>query len=115
MIDLSPLGHALAAVVLQCVLGFTRGRWIVGGAMGCIWFIAREHTQAEYRWIALFGQGKRANMPWYGGFDYRVWNMGSLLDWLVPVAACIVVYMIVRRAERPISRRPESAARHQDG
>lgn len=100
MIDLSPLGHALAAVVLQCIVGLTRGRWAVGGAIGCIWFIAREQTQAEYRWIALFGQGKRANMPWYGGFDYRVWNMGSLLDWLAPVAACIIVCLIVRAQKR---------------
>lgn len=110
MIDLSPLGHALAAVVLQCLFGITRGRWAIGGAIGCIWFIAREHTQAEYRWIALFGHGKRANMPWYGGFDYRVWNMSSLLDWLVPVAACIILFLLVRAQKRIATYRALSSA-----
>lgn len=66
----------------------------MGGAIGCIWFIAREHTQAEYRWIAQLGAGRRANMPWWGGFDRRAWNLPSLLDWFVPVLACTVVYFV---------------------
>ncbi len=91
-LDLSPLCHALAALAVQCALGLTIGAWFSGGAIGCIWFIAREHTQAEYRWIAQFGAGKRANMPWWGGFSWRAWNIPSLLDWLVPVLACSAVY-----------------------
>lgn len=93
-VDLTPIGHAIAAVALQCAIGLVFGMWGVGGALGCIWFIAREHTQAEYRWIAEFGNGKRANMPWWGGFDPRVWDKASLLDWLVPVAACLAFYVI---------------------
>lgn len=93
-IDYSPLFHAIATTTLQCLVGLTTGMWGVGGALGCIWFIAREQTQAEYRWIALFGHGKRANMPWWGGFDWRAWNLPSLLDWLVPVLACTVVWVI---------------------
>lgn len=92
-IDYSPLGHAVAAVMLQCIVGLIFGMWGVGGSLGCLWFIAREHTQAEYRWIARFGEGKRANMPWWGGFDLRVWNVASLLDWLFPVMACAVIYL----------------------
>ncbi|WP_220703789.1 hypothetical protein [Citrobacter braakii] len=92
--DLSPLGHATLAVIVQVFIGITCGLWAAGGAIGCIWFIAREHTQAEYRWIAQFGGGKRANMPWWGGFDWRAWNLPSLLDWLVPVLACAVVYFV---------------------
>lgn len=94
MVDFSPFVHAAIAVSLQCGLGFVFGMWGAGGAIGCIWFIAREHTQAEYRWIAQFGAGKRANMPWWGGFDWRAWNLPSLLDWFVPVLACAVVYFI---------------------
>ena len=94
MHDLSPLGHAAIAVAVQCLLGVLFGMWAAGGAIGCMWFIAREHTQAEYRWIAQFGAGKRANMPWWGGFDWRVWNMPSLLDWLVPVLVCTAVYFV---------------------
>ncbi|HBE2829182.1 TPA: hypothetical protein KL429_000538 [Escherichia coli] len=92
MADFSPLAHATIAVTLQCCIGFLWGLWGAGGAIGCIWFIAREHTQAEYRWIAQFGAGKRAGMPWWGGFDWRAWNLPSLLDWFVPVLACAVVY-----------------------
>lgn len=94
MIDLSPLAHAAIAVAMQCAVGLFSGMWVTGGAIGCIWFIAREHTQAEYRWIAQFGAGKRANMPWWGGFDRRAWNVPSLLDWIVPVLACAIVYFI---------------------
>ncbi len=93
-LDLSPLYHALLALALQCAFGLTIGDWSAGGAIGCTWFIAREHTQAEYRWIAHFGGGKRANMPWWGGFDRRAWDLPSLLDWLVPVLACTVVYFV---------------------
>lgn len=94
MLDISPLLHAVIAVVIQVTSGFLLGEWAAGGAIGCMWFIAREHTQAEYRWIAQFGAGKRANMPWWGGFDWRAWNLPSLLDWLVPVLACAVVYFV---------------------
>lgn len=48
-------------------------------------FLMREITQAEYKWIANYGAGKRANMKWHKGFtDPRVWDRKSLLDWLVP-------------------------------
>ena len=93
-LDLSPLYHALVALALQCASGLAIGDWFAGGATGCTWFIAREHTQAEYRWIAQFGGGKRVNMPWWGGFDWRAWNLPSLLDWLVPVLACSTVYFV---------------------
>lgn len=92
--DFTPLSHALAAAVLQCLVGLLTGMWGVGGALGSVWFIAREHTQAEYRWIAQFGAGKRANMPWWGGFDWRAWNLPSLLDWLMPVLTCTSVYIV---------------------
>lgn len=92
MSDVSPLLHATMAVVMQCVIGLTFSMWGVGGVLGCLWFIAREHTQAEYRWIAMFGHGKRANMPWWGGFAPKAWDGASLLDWLAPVVACLAVY-----------------------
>ena len=95
-IDASPLYHAIAAVALQCAVGIWFGSWWLGGAMGCLWFLAREHTQAEYRWIAKFGNGKRINMPWWGGFDPRAWDRASLMDWMVPVVTCTAVYLIAR-------------------
>lgn len=94
MIDLTPLVHAAIAVSLQCAVGLLSGMWGAGGAIGCMWFIAREHTQAEYRWIALFGAGKHANMPWWVGFSWRAWNLLSLLDWFIPVQTCAAVYFV---------------------
>lgn len=93
-IDISPILHALVATALQAIAGLLLGDWVIGAVMGCTFFVAREHTQAEYRWIAQFGKGKRSNMPWYGGFDYRAWDIPSLLDWLVPVVGCTSLYFI---------------------
>ena len=67
--DISPLLHALCAVAAQTLVGLFTGNWAYGAIAGCTFFIAREHTQAEYRWIEMFGHGKRMNMPWWGGFD----------------------------------------------
>lgn len=94
MTDLSPIWHTAAAVLIQCAMGFAFGLGGFGGALGCMWFIAREHTQAEYRWIVDLGSGKRSSMPWWGGFDPRVWDAASMLDWLVPLVACAAVYVI---------------------
>lgn len=94
MHDYSPLFHAVIAVAMQCAFGVSVGEWAAGGTIGCMWFIAREHTQAEYRWIAQFGAGRRANMSWWGGFDWRAWDLPSLLDWLVPALACTAVYFV---------------------
>lgn len=87
-IDISPLIHAAIAAAIQIIIGSLTGHWILGGVCGCMWFIAREHTQAEYRWIASFGSGKRTNMPWWGGFDYRAWDVASVIDFAVPVVVC---------------------------
>ena len=95
--DFSPVFHACAAVAVPCIFGLVWGNWASGAVLGCLWFVAREQTQAEYRWIAEFGGGHRANMPWWGGFDYRVWDLASVLDFAVPIVAVTVVWMIVRQ------------------
>lgn len=91
MMDFTPLIHALIAVAAQALVGLLTGNWWLGGLMACVWWIAREHTQAEYRWIDRFGGGLRANMPQWGGFDLRVWSAASVLDWLVPALACTAI------------------------
>lgn len=100
--DLSPLYHAGAALFIQALFGYHLGHWGYGGLVGCIWFIAREQTQAEYRWIALLGEGRRINMPWWGGFDPRVWDLGSILDFMVPMALCTLVFVAARRPCRQV-------------
>ena len=93
MLDLSPLFHALLAVAAQVLIGLLTGNWWAGAAFGAAFYIGREHAQAEYRWIKEFGDGRRSNMPAWGGFDPRVWsgNYASWLDWLVPAVAVVGV------------------------
>ncbi|MBB2439440.1 hypothetical protein HEK99_019060 [Escherichia coli] len=95
--DITPFLHALCAVAAQVMIGLFTGNWVYGAIAGCTFFIAREHTQAEYRWIEMFGHGKRMNMPWWGGFDTRAWDVASLMDFAVPVVACLLVWLLVNR------------------
>lgn len=95
--DWTPLEHAAIAVGLQLAVGMRLRNWWLGGLLGCCWFLAREHTQAEYRWIAQFGAGLRANLPWWGGFDANAWDLGSMMDWMAPALACTAVRALLRR------------------
>ena len=97
VMDITPFLHALCAVAAQVLIGLFTGNWAYGAIAGCTFFIAREHTQAEYRWIEMFGHGKRMNMPWWGGFDSRAWDVASLMDFAVPVVACLLVWLLVNR------------------
>jgi len=83
--------HTLIALALQSAFGILTGDWLLGGLVGAAFYVGREHAQAEYRWIERFGVGRRVNMPWWGGFDRRVWNRKSLLDWIAPLFAITLV------------------------
>lgn len=91
--------HAIYALVFQAIIGFLTGNWWAGAAAGAFFFIGREHTQAEYRWIKEFGGGKRANLPEFGGLDPRVWRgeYDAIFDWLVPCVVVVVVNLIIYR------------------
>lgn len=90
-----PLAHILIALVVQAALAVPVGNWLAGGLVGTAIFLGREHAQAEYRWIETYGARKRANMPWWGGLDPRVWSLKSVLDWLMPLVACMGVACLV--------------------
>lgn len=90
-----PIWHILIALTLQAACGLTTGDWLAGGLFAAGIFVGREHAQAEYRWIETYGKRKRANMPWWGGFDPRVWNRKSMLDWLAPLAAVTIVKELI--------------------
>ena len=77
--------HILLAILIQLLVRIISGSWISGTIAACAWFLSREIAQAEYRWIEQFGSGLRANMPWWGGVDPRVWKRPDpWLDWIVP-------------------------------
>ena len=88
--DWTTLQHTLIALAFTG-LGCLVGNPLAGACLGVALLIGREHAQAEYRWIERYGNGKRANLPFWGGFDSRVWDLGSLLDWLVPCLVCVIL------------------------
>ena len=93
--------HALFSVLAQGALAFLTGNWWLGAVGMAAVYIGREHAQAEYRWIEQYGFRRRANMPWWGGFDPKVWDRKSLIDWLAPLlatAALLGLYHILRGA-----------------
>jgi len=78
--------HTLVALLVQALVGRLTGNWWAGAALASAYFIGREMAQAEYRWIELFSAGRRANMPWWGPFDRRVWTTwDQYVDWLGPL------------------------------
>lgn len=94
-----PFGHIALALVIQLGLRLLTRSWAAGTAAACAWFISREITQAEYRWIEHLGGHKRANMPWWGGLDPRVWHGShSWLDWIAPcLVTCAVAALVYWR------------------
>jgi len=48
-----------------------------------------------YRVIQTYYGGKRSNMPWYGGFERRAWNVKSILDFVLPIVATMVAVVII--------------------
>jgi hypothetical protein len=90
------LEHSAYAVFFMAIIGLVTGNWFAGAYFGSAFFIGREHAQAEYRVIQNYYQGKRANMPWYGGFEPRVWDRKSVLDFVLPVAATTIILIIIK-------------------
>lgn len=97
--------HVAIALFIQLlswlVLGVYFGHPViglfVGAALGDAWFLSREETQAEYRWIEAFGAGRRANMPWYAPFQRRAWNLKGITDFVVPALVTGIIAEAARR------------------
>jgi len=100
------LGHLVLALILQFLTLRLCGSWMAGALVASAWAISREVTQAEYRWIELFGSGLRANMPWWGGLDPRVWQrLDPWLDWILPTLLVFALAFADRiRARRRSTR-----------
>jgi hypothetical protein len=90
--------HIFLALIAQAAFAIPTGHWFAGGLIGSALFLGREHAQAEHRWIETYGQHKRANMPWWGGFDPRAWGRKSTLDWLAPLASTLIAAFLIQGA-----------------
>lgn len=88
------IDHIVLAVLIQLGIRLALRSWSAGAAAAIAWFVSREITQAEYRWIEHYGGGLRAHMPWWGGLDLRVWQYADpWLDWIVPSAVVVAIAM----------------------
>ena len=83
--------HTIIAVALQLICAWFTADWWMGAAIGAAFYIGRELAQAEYRIIYTHYNRKRANAPWWCGFDRRAWTVKGMLDWIVPAGAVVVV------------------------
>lgn len=86
--------HSAYALLFMAIIGLLTGNWFAGACFGSAFFIAREHTQAEYRVIQKYYDGKRANMPWYGAFEARGWDKKSMLDWILPTVITMTIALL---------------------
>lgn len=90
--------HVAMALILQAAVSLLVGNWWAGAAVASAYFLGREVAQAEYRWIELYGEGLRANMPWWGPFDLRVWSkLDQWIDWIGPVVATCALARFIER------------------
>lgn len=79
-------------------MGFIAGNWWAGAALASAYFIGREVAQAEFRWIEIYGQGLRTNMPWWGPLDLRIWTkLNQWIGWLSPLLATCTMAWFGRR------------------
>jgi hypothetical protein len=84
------LSHTIISVILTLFFG------VYGWFFSLALWIGRETAQAEYKWIQRYGNGKRANMPWWGCADYRVWDIHSFWwNLVLPILASSVVLGVI--------------------
>jgi hypothetical protein len=92
------IGHILLGIAILLTVGAATRSRAAGAAAACAWAISREITQAEYRWIEAYGAGLRANMPWWGGLDPRVWqHLDPWIDWIAPSVVVVALAWIAGR------------------
>lgn len=89
------LEHLLYTLSLAAI-GYLLRNPALAAWLSVMFFIGREHAQAEYRWIETFGLGKRANIPWWATLDKRVWDFHSWFwNLTLPIVTAITVTILI--------------------
>lgn len=60
---------------------------------GAIFYLGREHAQAEYRYISSHG-GRRDAVPWYCGLLPSAWTTKGVTDWVGPLLIALLYELI---------------------
>lgn len=85
---------ALALLVKLLIPNFPSHLVIFMICFFAFFYIGREHSQAEYRYIEQYCNRKRANMPWYAAFTKKAWTVKALFDFLIPLLVSTASYLI---------------------
>lgn len=85
--------HTLVALFVQVFVAQFMDWW-TGAALASAYFVGREFAQAENRAIVRYYHRKRANAPWWVGFQRRAWNPKAMADWLAPTVAVGIVAFV---------------------
>lgn len=93
--DRTPLEHAAIAACIMAVIWFATNDTLAGAMAGSWFFLGREHSEAEYRWMDLH-KTNRTGAESIGAFSPDVWTIGSLLDWIVPILTCTAIWALAR-------------------
>ena len=59
-----------------------------------VFYVGREFTQAEYRYISQYCKNKRENMPWYAPFTLKARTWKGLFDFLLPCVVSGIAYSL---------------------
>lgn len=95
--DFSTLEHLAIAIGIQVLLWPVLGIFAAGW-VSCAVFLGREIAQHEY-YLGIhrgWEWGQQLPVKWYEGAIYH-WTLDSILDFLAPVLACLIVSLIVRK------------------
>jgi hypothetical protein len=90
------LEHSAYSLLFMAIVGLLTSNWLAGAMLSIGFFLGREHAQAEYRVIQKFYEGKRANMPWYGGFEPHGWDIKSILDFGLPIIVTTIALIVIK-------------------
>lgn len=83
--------HALITFII-CIVIFLIKLPFILFFFPVMFYVGREHAQAEYRYIASHG-GKRANCPSWCGFLPSAWTRKGLSDFLFPLIVAVIIYV----------------------
>ena len=86
--------HAIIAMAATAIAYSVDLHVYASLAVACF-YVGREHAQAEQRVISKHYGNKRADTPWWCGFERRAWTVKGVMDWLVPVGIFLIACIIL--------------------
>ena len=90
--------HAILAIIF-CIIVLALRLPAFVALFPSVFYISREFAQAEYRYILKYCGGSFANMPTFAGFYPEIWNVKSILDFVLPTVVSIIFYYYIKNIQ----------------